>query len=393
HAKHAARLLGLCQTPGDTINYLVQELARSAGAAPLLPDVDNSRSFKSSASMVGLFASAFAITTNARFELSRDITLLLICIVHHYEAMKAVDIGDIPLVLSTSLSVFNLFAVSQWVASQSIGALSDDSATEDPVSVDGFLRKFSVLNINRRRDSVDSVASKSATTAVAEQPVSAAGGNVFVYSLLHDILSRNYAIRFTGLSGSFSDMITEGMLQIYAALGFAAGWTGDQSVDAESQLSLVLFAAKLEKVAPPELTESFLRHLPRTTASCYLNGLVSLRLRDYAGAGDFFANAGVFYGQLSEGVRDNLDLYYVLPKTVIDVGLAASYYEHVSELFEAARQFSQVSRFGHLALQALEEDAELNTPDLADNAQCKWQQKLWFKIFYAELERNSFEQA
>ncbi|KAJ2631334.1 hypothetical protein GGF44_003965, partial [Coemansia sp. RSA 1694] len=112
HAQHAARLLGLCQTPGDTISYLVQELARSAGAAALLSDVDDPRSFRSSASMVGLFASAFVISTNARFELSRDITLLLICIVYHYETMKTVSIGSIPAVLSTSLSVFNLFAVS-----------------------------------------------------------------------------------------------------------------------------------------------------------------------------------------------------------------------------------------------------------------------------------------
>ncbi|KAJ2332341.1 hypothetical protein GGI00_002829, partial [Coemansia sp. RSA 2681] len=390
HAQHAALLLGLCQTPGDTISYLVQELARSAGAAALLSDVDDPRSFRSSASMVGLFASAFVISTNARFELSRDITLLLICIVYHYETMKTVNIGSIPAVLSTSLSVFNLFAVSQWVASQSIGAFSDDSLVEDPSSVDGFLRKFSVLNINRRRDSAGSIASK---PAAAEQAVVTTSGNVFVYSMLHDILSRSYAIRFTGLSGSFADMITEGMQQIYATLGFAAGWTGDESVDADSQVSLVLFAANLEKVAPPELTESFLRYLPKTTASCYLSGLVSLRLRDYAGASDFFANAGVFYGQVSEGIRDSLDLHFVLPRAIVDSELAISYYEHVAELFETVRQFALVARFGHLALQALQEDAEREAPVLPASVRREWQQKLWFKIFHAEIERNSYEQA
>ncbi|KAJ2743509.1 hypothetical protein GGI20_003694 [Coemansia sp. BCRC 34301] len=389
-AKQAARLLGLCQTPGDTISYLVQELARSAGATALLSDVDDPRSFRSSASMVGMFASAFAISANARFELSRDISLLLICIVYHYEAMKTVDIGNIPSVLSTSLGVFNLFAVSQWVASQSIGAFSDDSLAEDPSSVDGFLRKFSVLNINRRRDSAGSVASK---PAVAEQPVGTTSRNIFVYSMLHDILSRSYAIRFTGLSGSFADMITEGVQQIYATLGFAASWIGNQAADTESQVNLVLFAAKLEKAAPPELTELFLRHLPKTTASFYLGGLVSLRLRDYGSASDFFANASVFYGQVSEGIRDSLDLHYVLPRAIADLDLAASYYEHVSELFETAHQFSFVSRFAHLALQALQEDAERETPVLAANTRREWQKKLWFKIFYAELERNSYEQA
>ncbi|KAJ2840744.1 hypothetical protein FBU31_000163 [Coemansia sp. 'formosensis'] len=392
HAKHVAKLLGLCQSPGDTISNLVLELAKSAGAAELLTEVDGVQSFKSSASMEGLFASAFAISTNARFELSRDITLLLICVVYHFEDMTTVDIANIPSVLATSLNAFNLFAISQWVASQSISAFSDDSLSEDPSSVDGFLRKFSVLNLSRRRDSAGSVASK---PAVAEVSVGATGGgNVFVYSVLHDILSRSYAIRFTGHSETFADMITEGMQQIYTTLGFAAAWTGDaQSVDAQPQVNFVLFAAKLEKIAPPELTETFLRYLPKSTASCYLNGLVSLRLRDYTGASDFFANAGVAYGQISEGIRDGVDLQHVLPKSVLDSGLAFSYYVHVAELFETVRQFSLVSRFSHLALQALQEESQLETSELDADVQREWQQKLWFKIFHAELERNSYEQA
>ncbi|KAJ2100212.1 hypothetical protein GGI09_002385 [Coemansia sp. S100] len=390
HAKHAAKLLGLCQSPGDTISNLVQELAKSAGAAELLTEVDGVQSFKSSASMEGLFASAFAISTNARFELSRDITLLLICVVYYSEDLKTVDIASIPSVLATSLNVFNLFAVSQWVASQSISAFSDDSLVEDPSSVDGFLRKFSVLNLSRRRDSAGSVASKPAATDLS----TGGGGNVFVYSMLHDILSRSYTVRFTGHSETFADMITEGMQQIYATLGFAAAWTGNtQSVDAQSQVNVVLFAAKLEKIAPPELTESFLRYLPKSTASCYLSGLVSLRLRDYTGASDFFVNAGVAYGQVGEGIRDGVDLQHVLPKAVLDSGLAFSYYDHVAELFETVRQFSLVSRFSHLALQALQEESQLETSELAADVQREWQQKLWFKIFYAELERNSYEQA
>ncbi|KAJ2029445.1 hypothetical protein IWW57_001715 [Coemansia sp. S610] len=389
HAKHVATLLGLCQSPGDTIGNLVLELAKSAGAAELLTEVDGVQSFKSSASMEGLFASAYAISTNTRFELSRDITLLLICIVYHFEDLRAVNIGGIPSLLATSLSVFNLFAVSQWVASQSISAFSDDSVAEDPSSVDGFLRKFSVLNLSRRRDSAGSASSKPTATELT----AGATSNVFVYSMLHDILSRSYTIRFTGRSEAFADMVAEGMQQLSATLGFAAAWASNaQLADAESQVNYVLFAAKLEKIAPPELTESFLRQLPKSTASCYLSGLVSLRLRDYIGASDFFANASVAYGQ-SEGIGSGVDLQHVLPKSVLESGLALSYYNHVAELFEAVRQFSLVSRFSHLALQALQEESQLETSELAASVQREWQQKLWFKIFHAELERNSYEQA
>ncbi|KAJ2491721.1 hypothetical protein IWW37_002045 [Coemansia sp. RSA 2050] len=390
HAKHVAKLLGLCQSPGDTIGNLVLELAKSAGAAELLTEVDSVQSFKSSASMEGLFVSAFAISTSTRFGLSRDIVLLLICVVYYFEDLRTVDIASIPSLLATSLSVFNLFSVSQWVASQSISAFSEDSAAEDPSSVDGFLRKFSVLNLSRRRDSAGSVSSKPAATELTV----GATGNVFVYNMLHDILSRSYAIRFTGHSEAFADMITEGMQQIYATLGFAAAWASNaQFADAQSQVNYVLFAAKLEKVAPPELTESFLRQLPKSTASCYLSGLVSLRLRDYIGASDFFANASVAYGQVSDGIRGGVDLQHVLPKSVLDSGLALSYYNHVAELFEAARQFSLVSRFSHLALQALQEESQLETSELTADVQREWQKKLWFKIFHAELERNSYEQA
>ncbi|KAJ1668349.1 hypothetical protein IW140_000347 [Coemansia sp. RSA 1813] len=396
HMRHATKLLGLCRAPGDTIRNLLQALTESTDiVGPVTLDGDP-QSFKSSASMDGLFASAFAMSVSARFSLARDIVLLLICITYHEDEVEHIDIGALPPLLSHGFGVFSLFAILQWMSSQSISEASEEpSVVEDPAAVDGFLRKFSVLNIDKRRDSAGSIASRpgkeqQATVASTEKPKP---GTSFIYSLLHSIIDRGYALRFVGRSGVFADMVTEGVSQIYAHFGFSAGWNGHPPLvrGTEAQPSFVLFAAKMEKSAPGEMTEAFLQFLPKTTAACYLSGLVSLRVRDYAAASDFFSNASIAYAQVFESVRTGVDLQYVLPQHVLESGHAFTYYEHIADLFETVRYFAGVSRFSHLALASLQDDVldiELTGAMVREH-----QQKLWFKIFHAELEQNAFEQA
>ncbi|KAJ1965275.1 hypothetical protein GGI12_000879 [Dipsacomyces acuminosporus] len=279
HVRHAARLLGSCRTPTETINNLLQALVQSTDIAAPIAIADEPQSFKSSASMDGLFAAGFALSSNA--------------------------------------------------------------------------------------------------------------------SLLHDVICRNYSLRFVGRSGVFADMITEGVLQVYANLGLTSAWSEGHDIQPESptQVGLVLLAAKLERSVPAELADAFLRFMPKTTAFCYLSGLVSLRLRDYSSAAEFFANAGVAYSQVTDGVRSGVDLQYVLPKAVLESGHAFVYYQHVAELFETARQFPAVSRFCHLSLQSLQEESELEGTDMQPALLNERRQKLWFKIFHAELESNAYEEA
>ncbi|KAI8325962.1 hypothetical protein GQ54DRAFT_160739 [Martensiomyces pterosporus] len=391
HVRHAARLLGSCRAPAETMRNLLQALVQSTDIAAPITALDDPQSFKSSASMDGLFAAGFAISNNARFELARDIAVMLICVTYHYEELGGVELQKITSLLASSVKVFSLLAVLQWVSSQSIGACGREAAAEDSGAVDGFLRKFSVLNINKRRDSAGSTDSGPATGASAV----AGSANTFVYSLLHDVIARNYSLRFVGRSGVFADMVTEGVLQIYATLGLTTAWSDDSTLqsEAQTQTSLVLFAARLERSVPAELADSFLRFLPKTTALCYLNGLVSLRMRDYASAAELFASAGVAYSQVTEGIRSGVDLQYVLPKPVLESGHAFVYYQHVAELFEAARQLPAVSRFCHLSLQSLQEESELEESEIPQTLLSERRQKLWFKIFHAELESSAYEEA
>ncbi|KAJ1799176.1 hypothetical protein LPJ59_002014, partial [Coemansia sp. RSA 2399] len=411
HMRHVARLLGLCRAPGDTIRNLLQALTESTDGAhsPVTLDSDP-QSFKSSASMDGLFASAFAMSVNARFSLARDIVLLLLCIAYHGEEAEHIDVGALPPLLSHGFGVFSLFAVLQWLASQSIaenseeGQLSSSSSfVEDPAGADGFLRKFSVLNIKKRRDSAGSIASRPGTEQQSTTAVSAGAaqqpkrGAAFIYSLMHSIIDRSYRLRFVGRSGTFADMVSEGVSQIYASFGFSAGWAsggsggGGWGLSLERGSSFVLFAAKMEKATPCDLTETFLQFLPKTTGACYLGGLVSLRMRDYATASDLFSNASVAYAQVLESVRAGVDLQCVLPGHVLDAGHASAYHEHIADLFEKARHFAGVSRFSRLALAALEdeEDSAVATRERLQQQQ----QQLWFKIFHAELEQNAYEYA
>ncbi|KAJ2559530.1 hypothetical protein EV175_000288 [Coemansia sp. RSA 1933] len=364
--RHVARLLGLCRAPGETIHNLLHALTDSTGAAS-----NGALRYKSSASMDGLFAAAFAMSVNARFSLARDIVVLLICIAAHGDDGVNVDIGALPPLLADGFGVFGQFATLQWLASQSVADSSEEqpAPVDDPAAADGFLRKFSVLNIKKRRDSAGSIAS-SAKQTVAQPP---RRGPAFVYSLVHSIADRGYELWFGGRTGVFADMVGEGVAQIYASVG------------AGSSSSLVLFAAQMERTAPGELTEAFLQFLPKTTAACYLGGLVALRLRDHATASDLFANASVAYAQTAESVRAAVDLQAVLPTQVLAAGAASAYYEHVADLFETAHFFEGVSRFSRMALAALQnEEGEGRTGR---------EQRLWFKIFHAELELGTYEQA
>ncbi|KAJ2157215.1 hypothetical protein GGF46_004660 [Coemansia sp. RSA 552] len=391
HVRHAARMLARCHKPRDAIGNLLQALVQSTATTAMITEADDPQSFKSSGSMDGLFAAGFAMSANVRFEVAQSILVLLICATYHCDAMAPAGISDIPPLLSLGVGVFNLFAIAQWLASQSIGSNSDELLADDVGGADGFLRRFSVLNINRRHDSASGGPDKVETGAMT--PVT--DGATFGYSLMHEFLNRFCALRFGGRTGVFSDMIAEGVQQVYASLGFSTEWTGSTSLQpgAPSQASLVVLAAKLEKSVPAETTEAFLRLLSKGTAWCYLSGLVSVRMRDFADAADSFASAGVAYNQISEGIRDGVDLQHVLPQAVLESAHAYSYYEHVAELFEAAGYFVGVSQFSHRALESLNIEAEEEGSDIAPEVQKDRQQKLWFKIFHAELECGAYEQA
>ncbi|PIA19582.1 hypothetical protein COEREDRAFT_68314 [Coemansia reversa NRRL 1564] len=387
-------MLGRCQTPGDTIRALLQTLVQSADIAVPLSPTDDKQSFKSSASMDALFTAGFAASISARFEITRDILLLLVCITYHCAEVGPVDIGDLPTLLAMGFGAFSLFAITQWLASQSISVCGAESLADDAAAADGFLRKFSVLNINRRRDSASSVTSR----PVAEPAgggVGSASLSTFTYSLLHDMINRHFALRFTGSSGVFADMVTEGVQQVYASLGFGAGRAKhlSQEPGMQSQTNLVLFASKLEQSAPAELTETFLRLLPKSTATSYLFGLVFLRMRDFANAADSFSSASVAYAQTDEGIHDGPDLQHVLPNSVLELGHPYAYFEHVAELFELTGYFAGVSQFSHYALEALGEEPSLEGMNMSADALKERQQKLWFKVFHAELECKSYEEA
>ncbi|KAJ2174266.1 hypothetical protein GGH16_001396 [Coemansia sp. RSA 560] len=375
HVQHAARLLARCRTPGDTLHNLLHVLVQSTDAA-VLTKTDDPQSFKSSSSMDGLFAAGFAMSACARFEVARDLLLLLICAAYHSEAMRTAEIGDISATLAEGMRVFSVFAIAQWISGQAISSANDDEAADTSDAADGFLRRFSVLNINRRRDSAGSIVAKLDTLHAAES-------SKFGYSLLHDILSRHYALRFSGQTGDFADMISEGVLQVYACLGLG--------LDAQS--SLVQLAAKMERSAPAELTDAFLQLLPKSTASSYVSGLVAVRMRDHTAASDAFATAGVAYSQVAEGIRNAVDLQFVLPSAVLESGHAFSYYEHIAGVFEAAGYFAPAAQFSRRALSSLQEESERPDTDITSDVRLERQQKLWFKIFHAELECNSYEAA
>ncbi|KAJ2306455.1 hypothetical protein IWW55_001446 [Coemansia sp. RSA 2706] len=376
HARHAGRLLARCRTPGDTLSNLLQVLVQSTDAA-VLTQSDDLHSFKSSCSMDGLFVAGFAMSASARFELARDVLLLLICATYYGDAMGAVELDDMPARLAEGVSVFNTFALAQWIASQAISVSSGSEVADDADATDGFLRRFSVLNINRRRDSAGSAIGKPEATPAAPTL------NKFGYSLLHDVLSRNFALRFSGQTGDFADMVTEGVLQVYASLG----------IGPDAQIALVQLVAKLERSAPAELVDGFLQLLPKTTATTYISGLVAVRMRDFAGAADAFSSASVAYSQVSEGICETVDLQHVLPSAVLESGHAFVYFEHVAELFEAAGHFASAAQFSHRALASLQEESEREDTEVTSELRRERQQKLWFRIFHAELECNAYEQA
>ncbi|KAJ2663191.1 hypothetical protein IWW48_001512 [Coemansia sp. RSA 1200] len=394
HMRHAARLLALCCAPGPTIRNVLDALA---GSVDGVPDADMPR--KSSAAMDGLLCSAFAVSAGARYALARDIAVLLAGVAYYgAEAADGVDIGPLAPLLARGFGVFGTFGVMQWIASQSVSASTASDASEEPLlslssmdedsGADGFLRKFSVLNIDKRRDSAGSVASGVGMRTDAVRPGSGdRSGSGFVYSLLHGVIARCYPLRINERMDAFGDVLNEGVAQIYASVGVGAERGSD------TRTGLVLFAAKMERTAPGELTESLLQLLPRTTAACYVGGLVALKLRDSVAAGDLFANAGVAYAQTVGGVRDGVDLQLVLPSRVLEAGHASAYYEHIVDLMETARSFAGVRRFGELALASLQDETETTDGDMTPELARDHRRRLWFRIFHAELELCSLERA
>ncbi|KAJ2727064.1 hypothetical protein GGI07_000182 [Coemansia sp. Benny D115] len=352
--QHAARILRRCRDPSAAIRAVLQALVQGRTES-----ADSEDAFGASSTMAGLFVSAFAISATARFEVARNIILLLAVAV---ACPGELPISDVPAALAASVHVLGLFTLPQWLAAQSTDHSGSDATVllEDSDADAGFLRKFSVLNIDRARgDPSMAVESTSFETA-------------FSYSLLHDTLARIYFLRFSGSTGAFCDMMFEGVQQIYGIL--------EQDMQ---------FAASVEKTQAPEITDTMLRLLPKTPATCYLAGLVSLRLRDSAVASDLFANAAIAYAQVTDGLRDSVDLQLVLPTEVLEAAHASAYFEHVADLFDRGKYFSAAARFGHLALQALEEDTE----DIAPKVVKERRQRLWFKVFHSEIERNAYESA
>ncbi|KAJ1818307.1 hypothetical protein LPJ75_001481, partial [Coemansia sp. RSA 2598] len=375
--RHITGLLRRCSDPIGAVRVIMHILEQSVSADAVSGNKDGEEEmFCASATMTGLLGSVFAAKSCARFELARNISLLLLVAAACPEQLP---IKDITAALAAIQQIVGRFAVPQWLSAQATGAnssldvdadrahsLIDDS---DVSSVDGFLRKFSVLNIERHKDPVEA-----ADRALPSD-------TQFSYSLLHDTLARSYSLHFSGGSGVFSAMVADGVQQIFASVGGGAG-EGANTAD-------ILFAASVERTQPPELADALLRQFPKSSALNYLTARAYLRLRDFSGASELFASAGIAYSQVADDLRDAVDLQYVLPENVIETAHAYAYYEHVAELFASLGDQAGVVRFSRLALQALDGDVEGLASDLVKETR----QKLWFKIFYAEIERNSFEPA
>ncbi|KAJ2785092.1 hypothetical protein GGI15_002032 [Coemansia interrupta] len=361
-----ARLLGRCGDVSKALRLVLHSLAQPAAAAAVEED-GGAEEMRASATMAGVFAAAFGVAASARFELARDVALLLV-VVAGSPGMPGVDVAA---ALAASRRVLGLHAVPRWLAAQATGA---DAASDgdpgtpralddgDPASVDGFLRKFSVLNIARPRSPGSMADEAEPSEAVFED-------TQFAYSLVHDTLARGGpALRVSGRG--FGGMVCCGLAQVFSAVDGAE------------------FAALVERTQPAELADALLRLLPRTSASCYLAGRALLRMAEHAAAAEQFAAAGVAYAQTCDGLRDAVDLQLVLPRAVLDLGHAWAYYEHVAELFQAVEAHAYVSRFARLALQALAEDAGGETGGGSSR-----QQALWFRVFHAEVACEAYEPA
>ncbi|KAJ2006366.1 hypothetical protein H4R26_001410 [Coemansia thaxteri] len=396
--RHAARLLGLCGSAGDTIGEILRALRVQTVASE--GEDEEPQWFKSSASMDGLFVSAFALSGNARYEVARDIALLGICIAYHREAFSANLVGSIAAVLSGSAKAVRLCGVAQWVSSQSFGGVQQaggegcvdvdgdgegaEKSEEDAAVVDGFLRKFSVLNINHGRDAAGAHGADQAGLKQQPQPQSASGsGGVFVYSVLHDVVQRGYGLRFSGRSGAFGDMVGEGVDQIYGAMGLAPAWAGGDGGDSEASEAedgVVQFCSRVARTAAcyDHVAEGVLRRVGKSAAWSYVSGLVALRQRDYAAAGDYLNSAAAGGGAI--GALEPV-LAAGASASVVD---AASYFDHVTELFEAARQFGAAARFGRRALEAADDGRAGGAARTS---------RRWFRLFHAELSRGAYEDA
>ncbi|KAJ1956533.1 hypothetical protein EC988_001297, partial [Linderina pennispora] len=234
HAQYVGRMLGLCRAPGDTACHILSTLNQSTEFGGPIGDAESA--LKSSCTMDGLLLSGFAKANRARLELSRDLMLLLVCAVYYCDRWWSVKLHNMPELLAICTKALNQFALIQWVADQS---LNSPSGAVDDSTGDGFLGKFSVLNIDLCNDTA---LSRSAETGRETS------SSEFVYSLLHDIVSRNFSLHIVGSSRAFADMMADGVLQVYAHLGV----TGPQGPGLQARGTLVEFAAKLERSATAE---------------------------------------------------------------------------------------------------------------------------------------------
>ncbi|KAJ1718926.1 hypothetical protein LPJ53_006211, partial [Coemansia erecta] len=266
-------------------------------------------------------------------------------------------------------------------------------------AVDGFLRKFSVLNIARPLPPADGCDEQNEAEGVSEAAAAAAAAagaeTLFAYSLVHDTLARSSnagsggsgMLRVGECAGGFPAMVADGLAQVLGEVNSGGGGGG------------VEFAARVERTQPAELADALLRLLPRTSAASYLAGRASLRMPDHAAAAELFASAGVAYAQTGEGLRDAVDLQLVLPRAVLEEGHAWAYYAHVAEMFAAGGGHAHAARFARLALQVLdaqhegEDDEAKALAEAGRRAAAERRQTLWFRVFHAELAGGAYEQA
>ncbi|KAJ2878173.1 hypothetical protein FB639_003479, partial [Coemansia asiatica] len=217
--RHTASLLRRCINPIETVRLVMHVLEQSTSAGTVSGNKDSEDDddmFCASATMTGALAAAFAAQSCARFEIARNLSLLLIVAA---ACPDQLPIDDVPAALAAIQQIIGRFAVSRWLSAQATGAnscldldtdrshsLIDDSGVS---SVDGFLRRFSVLNIERHRDHVE----------IADRAQLLSNDAQFAYSLLHDTLARSYNLHFSGGSGVFSAMVADGVQQIFVTLG------------------------------------------------------------------------------------------------------------------------------------------------------------------------------
>ncbi|KAJ1828140.1 hypothetical protein LPJ73_008625, partial [Coemansia sp. RSA 2703] len=136
-----------------------------------------------SATMAGVYVAGFAAAAEARFSLACDVALLVM-----FAACAGALHGDVAGALAACRRALRLYAVPRWLAAQPTGAdcLVDASPANDGDEDDGFLHRFSVMNIAR-----PGAAQNTACQAAEDDPACcSAEQSQFTYSVVHDTLAR-----------------------------------------------------------------------------------------------------------------------------------------------------------------------------------------------------------